>query len=82
MTYHRGFLLLDAGQCSRLPEGDPAELARVAERARAAEEQGLVHLVQRRHGATDYAYLIVAKPRPPDLSSSAALPISKVGGAQ
>jgi hypothetical protein len=63
--YHRGFLALDTSDLSRrLPSADRLELCRLAKRARWAEEQGLVHLVQRRHGAGDFAYLAVARPKP------------------
>lgn len=64
LEYHRGFLTLDASpQGKRLSEEDRAELLRVARRAWWASEKGLVHLVQRRHGADDYSYLAIARPK-------------------
>lgn len=64
LQYHRGFLALDAVQCSgRRVDHDRAELGRVARRALWAAEKGLAHLVQRRHGPDDYAYLLIARLR-------------------
>lgn len=63
--YHRGFLALDTSDVSRrLPAADRLELCRLAKRARWAAEQGLVHLVQRRHGDGEFAYIAVARPKP------------------
>jgi hypothetical protein len=65
LEYYRGFLVVDAiPHGSRLPERDRIELGRIARRALWACERGLVHLVQRRHEADDYSYLIVARPKP------------------
>lgn len=65
LQYHRGFLALDTySQGSRLAQRDRAELVRLARRAWWASEQKLIHLVQRRHGADDYAYLAIARPKP------------------
>jgi hypothetical protein len=65
LEYHRGFLALDVmRQGTRLSERDRAELTRVGRRAWWAAEQGLVHLVQQRHGPDDYSYLAIARPRP------------------
>src|SRR3990167_6031522 len=62
LEYHRGFLALDTMPHSgRLSDGDRAELVRVARRARWAAEKGFAHLVQRRHGPDDYAYLLMAR---------------------
>lgn len=64
LMYHRGHLGLDVvPQVSRLPAAERAELVRLARRAMWAAEQGLVHLLQRRHRPDDYAYLAVARPR-------------------
>ena len=65
LEYHRGFLALDTAlQASRLTGKARRELDRVGKRAFWAAEQGLVHLVQRRHGPDDHSYLAVARPRP------------------
>ena len=65
LVYYRGYLAVDCNSAtSPLAAEDRAELARVARRARIAEEMGLVHLIQRRHGPDDYEYLIVARRRP------------------
>ena len=67
MLYFRGYLASDRLP-SRTPfrEQDRKRLVAVARRAMQAAEAGLVHLVQRRHGPLDYAYLAVkARPRPP-----------------
>jgi hypothetical protein len=53
---------------------DRAELLRVSKRAGGAFNQGLVHLVQHRHGIDDYSYLMIMRPRPktaqPSMSAS------------
>jgi len=64
LEYYRGFLMVDRIPRGRLPEGDRTELMRIARRALWAAEQGLVHLVQKRHGADDYSYVAIARPRP------------------
>jgi hypothetical protein len=72
IEYHRGFLVVD-----RTPLGQPMtptdrrELDRTGKRAMRLAQQGLVHLVQRRHGPDDYSYLAVAclKHMPESLSS-------------
>lgn len=64
-AYHRGFLAIDAAPGpGRMPEAARAELARVAGRAAAAAANGLVFLIQRRHGPGDYSYLLIARRRP------------------
>lgn len=74
LEYHRGFLALDRlPALSELGDAEALRLARVAERALHAAEQGLVHLVQRRHGAADFAYLAVARPRPERAASLSQL---------
>lgn len=65
LEYHRGYLALDVSpQGKRLSDEARAELVRVAQRAWWASEKGLVHLVQRRHGADDYSYFAIARPKP------------------
>jgi len=64
LEYHRGRLALDTDRVtSKLPMDARQELARVARRALWAFGHGLVHLVQRRLGADDFSYLIIARPR-------------------
>lgn len=73
IEYHRGFLALDIiPVASRLPERERAELARMARRALWAAEQGLVHLVQKRHRANDYSYLAIARAKPRQAPASLA----------
>jgi hypothetical protein len=65
LVYHRGFLAVDCDYAiSHLSKPERTRLTLVARRARLAEERGLVHLIQRRHGPDDYDYLIVARRRP------------------
>jgi hypothetical protein len=81
LEYHRGFLMIDTNPLvSRLPEMERAELCRVAQRARQAVDNGLTHLVQRRHGPHDFAYLIIARSHPPGLPIAPACSHPKTGG--
>ena len=66
ITLHRGLLCVDRQQRAHAPH-DPAraELNRLAARAMRASGQGLVHLVQRRHGDADYSYVAVRARRAP-----------------
>ncbi|MBI2717213.1 MAG: hypothetical protein HYX36_00395 [Rhizobiales bacterium] len=65
LEYHRGLLAHDVSpQNKQRGEDERAELLRIARRAWWASEKGLVHLVQRRHGADDYSYLVIARPKP------------------
>ena len=65
LVYYRGFLAVDCNRISSpRPPKDRAELARVARRARIAEDMGLASLVQRRHGPDDWEYIIIARRRP------------------
>lgn len=65
LEYHRGFLALDVAAVPLDPDTEArAELRRVAKRALWAFEQDLVHLVQRRHGPSDFAYLAIARQKP------------------
>ena len=73
IEYHRGFLVLDTlPRWTSLPERERTELVRLAARARWAAEQGLVHLVQRRHGPDDFSYFAIARPKPKQPSASIA----------
>ena len=66
ITFHRGHLSVDRQQRPHAPH-DPArdELDRLADRAMRASGQGLVHLVQRRHGDADYSYIAIRARRTP-----------------
>jgi hypothetical protein len=74
LEYHRGFLALDRSAFGRLADlPGRAALGLLGARAHDLAERGLVHLVQRRHGAEDYSYFAIARPRArgalPDLAS-------------
>jgi hypothetical protein len=65
LVYHRGFLAVDRDPIAgRLTERERAELRRVARRAMLAAESGLADLVQRRNGAGDFTYVLIARARP------------------
>jgi hypothetical protein len=65
LAYYRGFLAVDCDSSSdRLTQREKVELRRVARRAMLAAETGLAHLVQRRNGANDFTYFLVARTRP------------------
>ncbi len=62
LEYHRGYLALDASaQTRRLPDRQRRDLAALARRVIWAAEHGLAIPVQRRHGAEDYSYLLIAR---------------------
>jgi hypothetical protein len=78
MIYYRGHLAFD-----RMPStgvfanADRKRLIAVAKRAIQAAEDGLVHLVQRRHGPQDYSYIAIkARGRLP----SPAIPAGATAG--
>ncbi len=65
ILYHRGFLALDVAVVHRrLPEPERRNLLRVANRAAWAADNGLAHLIQRRHGTDDFSYFAILRPRP------------------
>ena len=65
LEYYRGFLAADVDARSGCLSGhDRTELVRVRRRAFWASETGRAHLVQRRHGPSDFSYLLVARPYP------------------
>ncbi len=63
LVYHRGFLAVDASDPGA-SERQRQDLLRVASRARSLAAQGVVHLLQRRHGPNDFAYLLVVRSHP------------------
>lgn len=81
LEYHRGLLVRDRSPASELAEDGRRALARIADAALEAADDGLVHLVQSRNGPFDFSYLaikagITARPRfaqPPHMASPAML---------
>ena len=64
LEYHRGYLALDRTAFGRFADTPArAALAQLGSRAHDLAERGLVHLVQLRHGAEDYSYFAIARPR-------------------
>jgi hypothetical protein len=72
IEYHRGLLAVDmsSNAGSPLPVHERRELHRVAARAWRLADAGLVHLLQRRHGECEVAYLLEIRPRPLRLSAT------------
>ena len=65
LVYHRGFLPLDTRpENKRLSSRQQKELQRIATRARQLAQQGVVDLLQHRHGSADYSYALVVRCRP------------------
>ena len=65
LEYHRGTLAIDRlPVMSRLPRAECDRVDVLADRAFAAAEQGLVHLVQHRLGPDRFSYLAIARPKP------------------
>ncbi len=78
IEYHRGHLCVDRQQRLNAPDSEArAALHEVATRALRAAEQGLVHLVQRRHGREDFSYFAI-KARAPAKRRRAAFPPLKL----
>ena len=64
LEYHRGYLALDRTVFGHLHDAPArAALGMLGSRAHDLAERGLVHLVQLRHGAEDFSYLAIARPR-------------------
>ena len=64
VSYHRGFLAVDAGSLmSRLTPSQQATLRSIADAAWRASEQNLVHLVQERLGPDLFEYRAIARPK-------------------
>ena len=71
LEYHRGTLAIDRlPVMSRLPRAECDRVDVLADRAWAAAEQGLVHLVQHRLGTDCFSYLAVARPKPRDAEAA------------
>ena len=81
LEYHRGHLIWDRSPASSLAEGERRALARVADAAWQAANDGLVHVVQRRNGPFDCSYLAIKAgttarsgfAQPPHIASPAML---------
>jgi hypothetical protein len=80
LEYHRGDLSWDRSPASDLAEDERRALAKAADAALQAAEDGFVHLVQRRNGPLDFSYLAVRTGRragaapaasPPELPAAA-----------
>jgi hypothetical protein len=59
LEYHRGLLVLDRSPASELKDEERRVVARLADAALQAAEEGRVHLVQRRNGAFDFSYVAI-----------------------
>ena len=83
ITYHQGFLAVDAtAPVSKLSADHRRRLRDLAAAAARAAEQDLVHLVQARLGPDRFAYRAIARPKPtlssklsPDALRPAASPL-------
>lgn len=65
ITYHRGALARQlCPQLNLLAPEERVRLARLSSRALKLAEASYAHLVQRRHGFEDYAYIVIARRRP------------------
>ena len=83
LVYHRGFLAVDGDPIAgRLSERERAELRRVARRAMLAAESGLADLVQRRNGAGDFTYLLIARARPKPAAGSLKAILAEAAGEE
>jgi hypothetical protein len=74
--YHRGLLIWDRSPASALSDDHRRALAKIADAAFQAAEQGLVHLVQRRRGPFDFSYLAIRSVGVAALSTVARCPVS------
>jgi hypothetical protein len=63
LEYHRGLLILDRSPSSELSEDDRRVVARLADAAFQAAEEGRVLLVQRRNDEFDFSYLAIRSVR-------------------
>jgi hypothetical protein len=80
IRYHAGHLATDrVDRLSQLSEARCRELAAIADRAFTLAEQGLLLLIQRRHGPGQYSYFAVkAKRSPASAPAAAAIPTVRV----
>jgi hypothetical protein len=80
LEYHRGMLTRDRSRGSGLSEQERRALARIADAALRAAEDGLVHLVQRRNGPFDFSYVAVCTDRGPS-GQRAGTPVAEAASA-
>jgi hypothetical protein len=59
LEYHRGLLALDRSPASELKHEERRMVARLADAALQAAEEGRVHLVQHRNGVFDFSYVAI-----------------------
>jgi hypothetical protein len=59
LEYHRGLLVRDRSPASDLSEDERRTVAKIADAALGAAEDGLVHLIQCRNAPFDFSYLAV-----------------------
>ena len=59
LEYHRGLLILDRSPGSELGKDERRTVAKIADAALAAAADGLLHLVQCRHGPFDFSYVAI-----------------------
>lgn len=65
MIYHRGFLAVDANATvSRLSAVRLQALQQLANAAWRAAQQNLIHLIQKRLGPDEFAYIAIARSKP------------------
>lgn len=78
LTYWRGHLAIDASPLtSQLRGEDRLRLGDLSDLAWRMAQKGWVHLLQRRHGAHDFSYVAVARPRPQVQATTPRLALTK-----
>jgi hypothetical protein len=92
LTYYRGFLARDrVPGTTSLEEAERRKLTAVADHASALAGQGRLHLLQERHGDSDYSYWaitrapsgsVVARTRLPATAAQDKFAIADVAGPQ
>ena len=80
LEYHRGMLTRDRSPASGMSDGNRRAVARIADAALQAAEDGLVHLVQRRNGPFDFSYVAVCADHGP-VGQRAGTPMAEAAGA-
>jgi hypothetical protein len=73
LEYHRGLLVRDRSPASELAEDQRRIVAKIADAALTAAEDGLVHLVQRRNGEFDFSYLAIKRAETSTAAAAAPL---------
>ena len=75
LEYHRGFLGVERKALPQ-PATERRRLTELANAAHDAFEAGLVHLVQQRIDAGQFAYIAVARPKPRNAAASQSQPVT------